>query len=448
MRGRFGFIGWAFFVLWLVFGLWFLLVFAGCNLSLWWFYVQERFRDSRLFGMALALLVVLLCLLPLVGAFMPRFFGVGPGLIALLGLGFWRAGSGGWPVLNKGAFGFAGLVVLLALVSSFWAIDGDFAVERGVKVALVLLPIALLFSLAQNMGAVERRLFARVFPVLVILAGLVCVVDLYANGAFYYFSHEKTRAVINLSWLNRSMIIFALSLLPALYAVRVGGYSARWRAVVYCALGVVAGLVLYQTDSQSVHVAVALAAVFWFLFPVRLRAAWCVLGGLMVAGVLIAPWFVQAMFTHIAAYVREPGSWLAHAYAADRMEIWDFVARKALESPVYGFGIEATRHIEHFDTAKLYTPHDHVLHPHNLVMQIWIEFGVIGAALLCVGLGMALRQMWRLESLVERRFALSVFMASFVVANTAYGVWQGWWLGLLGFMVVSFVLLQVRRESE
>ncbi len=129
------------------------------------------------------------------------------------------------------------------------------------------------------------------------------------------------------------------------------------------------------------------------------------------------------------------------------MEIWDFVARRALENPLYGFGVEATKAMKDFDTARIYHPTTQILHPHNFALQIWIEFGVIGALLasgfftwLCVSISKL--------NIAEARQCLPALMACITLAAVTYGLWQGWWLGSFILLAVFCVLSLDKKQAK
>jgi O-antigen ligase len=124
---------------------------------------------------------------------------------------------------------------------------------------------------------------------------------------------------------------------------------------------------------------------------------------------------------------------------APRLEIWDFISRRALQSPFIGHGTEATKSIT-FDTAQLYQPGKTILHPHNFALQLWIEFGAFGAALGAAFLGDILSRIYKFD-LPLRRFSLALLMASLSVASTGYGLWQGWWLGVFCLLIAFIPLL-------
>ena len=385
---------------------------------------------TKILHISIIILTALLCALPPVAALAPRVLGTAPaviGLLMVLAAGFI---GGLWPKINRLYLVTAIGVTALATLSSLWSLDPEFAIERSWKTALILLGGLFLFAAVQSENLKLPQFFLAAFPLAVLAAGALCLFELLSNGLIYYSWRGMEQPIDNhnLSMVNRAVVTFIMLLPLACVFLQSAGLEDRTKKIIKTAFIIIALCVLFLTHSQTAHLAVLVFLIFWFGFPVSRPKAWTALAIIISAGILIMPWAVQFLYNALAEHVHTL-PWLSDAYAANRLEIWDFIARKALENPLYGFGIEATRHIEHFETAKLYTPHDHVLHPHNAVMQIWIEFGALGAILLCAFITAILKALSMLEH-EHARLALSLFAAVLAVSCISYGLWQGWWLGL------------------
>lgn len=391
--------------------------------------------------------IVLLSFLPVVASFVPRVLGIGPAVCALVGVIAYRLQMQRWPEWNKTGLAVAAGVSGLALLSALWSFNPEFAVERAGKIALVLFFGGVLFSVVNGLDDASRNLFRRIFPIFVLVAAGVCIADLYTQGVFYNQLYVEKHPVFNYSWLNRQIVAVTFMALLVLYMIYGSGWPEGRKKMLGGLVLLALGLILYRTDSQSAHLTVMIAGIFWLLFPTSYKPVWFLLGGMIVVAVVAAPWIVHSCYTGLAGYARQ-FSWLDQAYAADRLEIWDFVMRKALENPLYGFGIEATRHVEHFETAKMYTPHDHVLHPHNFVVQLWIEFGALGAAAFCGFAAYMLRQMWAEKCVIYRRLCLIMFMTMIVTAAISYGLWQSWWLGLMTLLAAYVMILRPEERKN
>ena len=398
-------------------------------------------------------LCILLCFLPLVLVLAPRGLGVLPAALGLVFFVSLRFQTGHWPPFNKTYLVLAITIPVLAAFSSLWALNAEFALERALKITFILAGGYALFAVLQNLKIKSPDILARVFPLSMLLALALCLFELMSGGVLYalFRGVESGTDKLSLAIMNRAVVGLLILVALALVFLAQAPWTLRRKTAVRMALLCLMGLVLLMTDSQSSQLAALVMAAFWFAFPVGRRKAWIGLSALLCAGIVGAPWLAQFLYQNFAAIV-DGLPWLENGYASHRLEIWDFVARKALESPLYGFGIEATRHVSHFDTPLLYTTLDHVLHPHNAVLQIWIEFGIIGALALCVFITVMLHNIAKLaadKSLRdESRLCLTIFAGVLAVSCTGYGLWQGWWLGLLTLLAALCGHLVYRGKHQ
>ena len=394
--------------------------------------------------LSLVLLAILICAVPLLSYGLPRVLAYAPGVMALLGVFLLRAAKGEWTGPNILFLWIAGVITALGFLSSIWSLDTGFALERSTKIALVLIPAAFLCGQMQKLKPQDIPFLPAWFSMATLIAGLFVLFDLTTQGAIHIYLRDLPPR-FNPSDLNRSVIAFLIFALLSLYLVQTQIECLKTRFTVFASLGLVMGLVLYNTASQTAHIGILMTVVFFVLSPVSMRAFWPVLSLTIFLMLAATPWIAQGLFNALATDVPE-GSWLHDAYAMPRMEIWDFVVRRALESPFIGFGIEATRHIQDFDTDLRYTPLNHVLHPHNFAVQLWVEFGALGVIVFGALLVTVLNAIYRLEAR-SKRFCLAMFMTVLTLAATSYGLWQGWWLGLLAFTACFCAYLSPEKNA-
>jgi O-antigen ligase len=213
-------------------------------------------------------------------------------------------------------------------------------------------------------------------------------------------------------------------------------------------LAVLALLVLSATASQSAQLAFVLMAAMALIFPYRWPAFWYALAFVIAATSLGTPWLAEAMFRHFAPWLAaQHAQEINQAYMPNRMEIWDTVSRYALQSPWHGFGIDATRAVPAFDTQQIYQNDAQLPHPHNFAVQLWMEFGVIGALYAAGLLTAMLRFLMKQDSRARQRIALPTLIGCLSVAAMTFSLWQGWWLGLL-FLAAALARLSMAVQPE
>jgi O-antigen ligase len=131
------------------------------------------------------------------------------------------------------------------------------------------------------------------------------------------------------------------------------------------------------------------------------------------------PFAVQGFFqNHYDVLNRFPASW--HA----RMEIWDALSYRILERPWLGWGL-GTSHLLPFQEphGALYVMNNlPASHPHNVVIELWVELGLPG---LIAGLAFALLMLRKAGQLDKKLvpFALATWMAAFCLSLVAYDFW-------------------------
>jgi O-antigen ligase len=173
-----------------------------------------------------------------------------------------------------------------------------------------------------------------------------------------------------------------------------------------------------------------------------------VLLGLAAIAILAAPLFGGLItLVNEDALSKLPASW------EHRLYMWDFVFRRISESPLIGHGFDAAR--TYADMLTLSDGQNVTLlslHTHNVGLQIWLETGLIGAALSgsailsCLGLG----QKFAMKS-ANRAFGLCGFLTVFILGSSfSFGVWQFWWWGtlFLGLAVLNLVRLSATSHTS
>ncbi len=402
--------------------------------------------DQR--NISLLALGILIYALPLMGYLTPRVLAFTPIVFTLLGFWALRSCARPMPCIRSKALIMAAAIAALGMLSSLWSINPDESLSRAIRTALVIIPGAVLFSQFRGLNKTAIPGFAKYFSLALIAAMVLLLIDLYTRAGLYFITHDTDPDVDNFSNLNRSTIAVLFFSLASAYAVwQSDRITKKTKTILWAALSLCLAAIMFKTHSQSAQFGAILAASLWLGFPLRSKAAWIALASILSAAILAAPWMVQFAYNNIAEVASQSG-FMADAYVSSRLEIWDFVARKALESPWVGYGMEATRSIDNFDSAKLYMPLDYVLHPHNFALQIWIEFGALGAVLSVAFINCVLYRVYKHPCPRDRRFMLMIFVTLLGLAATSYGLWQGWWLGLFVHMGGLCALLQTLEYSQ
>ncbi|MBY0383414.1 MAG: O-antigen ligase family protein [Xanthobacteraceae bacterium] len=139
----------------------------------------------------------------------------------------------------------------------------------------------------------------------------------------------------------------------------------------------------------------------------------------------------------------------ASFHVEERVRIWAYYVDLFWQRPWTGYGIDVERFLANLaaDTSIPPPPNAH-LHPHNEPLQILVELGAIGAALLIAALTAATLRLIRNASF---RTAVAVApAAAFATAGLVnFGIWEWWWMtGTILASICSFQLLQQHSTSR
>lgn len=397
-------------------------------------------EKQKSYGMAL---VLFLALMPLIAVISPRFLAYWPGIVGLCLFFTYKPVFGRKPEIPKKLFLWILGIVSLGVVSCFWALDPEFALCRAFKMALILFGGATLVSVTISVPLKYVEPFLKYLLWGLAGAALLCGFDMTADYPVYRLLHGmSSQDEVSASSLNRCVI----ALLSVFFTAAAVAHFSKDKTMLL-GLFVIFGFMIFFTDSQSAQLGFILALILFLIFPYAHKAAWYGAAGILSLGVLSAPFLAAWMFDHFAeAITTMPFLGSGGGFGGQRLEIWDEVGRYALQRPLYGFGLEATRAVESFDSAQMYRESTTELHPHNFAIQLWIEFGVIGA-LLGVGFFISLFKNLSTYSFHQARIALPTFMILLTVGTFAYGLWQSWFLGLIIF-TIAVVRLGIRLYEK
>ena len=181
--------------------------------------------------------------------------------------------------------------------------------------------------------------------------------------------------------------------------------------------------------------------------------------------------FATAMFTLLAPAIpsllpnpTDPQSSLSRYYALSdihRYMIWNTTYNHIKDKPIFGHGLDSTR--------ALYSHEDKIttevtmkatgesagihaepipLHPHNAILQVWLELGVVGAGLLAFFLVKILNLVQKVtRNHWEAAVCYGVFTSGLTISSLSYGIWQSWWLGSL-FLAGAFMAVTIQGSTN
>jgi exopolysaccharide production protein ExoQ len=137
-----------------------------------------------------------------------------------------------------------------------------------------------------------------------------------------------------------------------------------------------------------------------------------------------------------------------------RLGIWHYASGKMQPHLLRGAGFDASRYFGDTDDVirEIVSPDGAYapalpLHPHNGVIQLWLELGLPGIVGICLVLAGLCRAIWRAQlTRLARAGAAATLTAALIPFLISFGVWQSWWMATL-FVVVGGTVLLLRSPE-
>ncbi len=317
--------------------------------------------------------------------------------------------------------------VVLVGLAALQSMNVDYASGRFVKLASVSLLAVLFWALAAR---VSGLLALRPVLILSLVIGLGwAFVEGLSDGAIFALTrdvaeNEAAHAA------NRPIVLLVVFLWPATLALsQILQQKAVW-LLLLLTLGAT-----FTTESQSAQLAMVAASVVFALALLLPRAGLWMVGIGGVIAILALP-FVFASFNMM---LNDESVWASKMTVLPRLELWRFVSEKIVAQPLLGYGLEAGRFMPLDDMTQQYFGGTHMHHPHNAILQIWFEMGLLGAVAIALGWALLVRQIGGLAP-QSQAYPLAAATCVLIVGTVSHGLWQTWWLSALTVVPFFFAI--------
>lgn len=336
------------------------------------------------------------------------------------------------------------LAMILALIcgwatlTSFWAVDPARSLFSALQLGVTTFAGMVLVGAARRLDDAGMR---RVGTAL--LAGLAVGLALFSLGMvsgrrfpallLSIESGESYHYRFATQVFNRGVTVSGLLAIPALAYLWSVGRKRAMRVA-----GALAVVMMVAAKAMATKLLLAADLIALALFRRPSRGLGLGLGGILAALVIAVP-----LGTMLLPPPQVSADWAFLPYSAHhRLTIWGFVTARIQERPILGWGMDSARAIpggEENETVyfeyprgsgqRLAVPEQRLpLHPHNAVLQWWLELGAVGALLftvLLVRLGSLAVGSGRSPAMAVCAGALLV--GASIVSLVSFGFWQSWW---------------------
>ena len=393
----------------------------------------------------------LLASVPLVATFVPKAMVILLALVALPSLyQAWRQQRLS-DVFPKAALTVAGFAFIWLSYRAMFPFDGQ---QSGVELLKYVVLVVLGFGAVwwcRNLKDSDRAAGAKalIFGALVAVSGIYVLGFAISMGWDDWMGIERSD---KLSIFNTGLIVVTV-LTPILVLFVQRLWNKAW-ALIFAALVMGATILIGSTTATG---ALLIGLVVAFFVHKLGRQAVQLIAVLCVSVVVVFPVVVPLVMDRIDVALEGDSKQKEIGDSVDflgslghRYYIWRFALEKARERPLIGWGFDTSRDVpgghENVGWGKELMP----LHPHNAVLQVWLELGVPGLLLLGAVVWLLLR-----PPPEERRFINGGLLARttllvmlLAVMNATFGFWQSWWVASLAMILAVTFLCEKRADQS
>lgn len=355
--------------------------------------------------------------------------------------------------LARNPIGWAlGGLLCAATISLIWAPAPEVAMDKLLRLALLWLGACAALAAVCNAGTDIIKWLVRLLPAGICLALILYWVELATQARIVTLitglqavmqarfptpqEQETFRLIYGFGAISRGAGLLALFVWPAMACCMVlFPVKGKWLAG---ALGIAVFATILPLPMQAAPLAILVGTVayIWAWYaPQRAPRLMAALAIVLIAVMPLISYHVSRPEVVGIEKHTLPGSW------QHRVEIWHFVAEKIAVKPLLGWGFDASRNIDGGQTQFVLEQPDGTeiiypgigllpLHPHNGVLQVWLEMGAVGALtimLLLYGMGKSLASIAIDHGRLGGAMATATTASALCVGLLSFGQWQSWW---------------------
>jgi O-antigen ligase len=345
---------------------------------------------------------------------------------ALLFLGSWAIQRGAPPLSMPIIYYIFGVLAVLGLLN-ISATHAAVSWHALLQQATIMLPLALLFS-ARVRAYINAPQLLRITTMAVAASAALFALECLAGAPIL---HILKGQLADFTEYNRGISYLAVFSFPLMGYLWVSG--KRRECVGFIALMLIPVLL---TESRATRLAffggLAVTAIAHYLPKLTQRS----LSGMLCA-LITLPFLVTAVFLQHPQWIETlPPSW------HHRVEIWDYMSYRIFDKPWLGWGLGSSYMLPfaqpHGEMYKMVT--QAAGHPHNVILQLWVECGIVGVAIGIITALLVLRKASHLPHNVVP-FAYGAWIAALCICSVAYSFWDDSLFALFAMTMLVFIIL-------
>lgn len=327
-------------------------------------------------------------------------------------------------------------LLVWAAVSCVWAPHPGGSVVLVIQVAAVMAAGGVLIAAVSCLDDVTRKraigAIAIAGPILLFLAAS----ELIDRGILAHAIRGWPEVfVYNPVRYDRGAAIAAIIAWPTVLVL-----SRRVRPSAAIVFAILTLVLLFLLQMAAARLAFAVGGFVYLISLWKPRAVLNILTVGMVAAILLAPpVLIAAGAVQNLPVVADELPKTAPS-ERHRLLIAQFALAHIAERPLFGHGFDSSRAIPGGKAEKFENAPALPLHPHNAILQVWLELGAVGAVITAAIVTLILCGMRAFSADRGSAAGANATVAAFAtIALLSYGIWQNWWL-MTGWFAAMLVL--------
>jgi O-antigen ligase len=390
---------------------------------------------KQLFTFILFFIILVGCLL---AEPVSKFFGVGVFIAALAGVAAYPRELLFIIRSDNLFFILSAALILVCWASLSWTINVSETMISSIKLTLYAASGLVLLQVVTSIDRRDISAFFSFYIWAVSLGCLILLIDTHYNHLFFRLIRGLDVSVkVNEHSANPGVAILTVLFWPIAYIL-----YARGKTAYIWILTLFAGLAVFSSTGQAAQIGFivgTLVLTFARLIPKRyvfagFAAVWSI-------GMALTPWILQALFYLKPRFFFLPSM---EASGGHRLDIWNSLSSEVFDQFWLGHGLGATKFLD-LKTSGLFYPLQWVMHPHNMPLELWVNFGLLGVFLGTLIPVTMMAAISRLEGW-GYTVALSSFAATLTILLAGHGTWQSWWVGTL--VIALFMNKLIKQNVE
>lgn len=336
-----------------------------------------------------------------------------------------------FPYYTSRAFIVGVLFLGWCFVSGFWSINSAKTWDYAFKLTAVFIAFWALYAVLQDMSVSYIRRLRTIIGIAWGVGLLIWSVVLFSDGQLVMWVKQllgSSESVFKRDMLNRGTV-YVVACFWVVFASAIPSITRGWH---WCLWAVIACYILAMCIIYTESLASVLALLVGMgVFILSLLCGRYV-GGIMLVAIVIGAALLMAVLAIYDAPQLLAYTEMLPASAQHRLVIWDFVMSNAMEKPWLGWGYHVSRYMPITEQDWIQGFHPLPLHPHNVILQVFLELGGVGLVFALAGLVGLVYSLGDLSLVPAARAAAYAWYGTVVtVACVGYGAWQMWWLCLV-----------------